>query len=58
MSKASDLLRRAAQAVDECVLPERDLHKIELATLHILGMCGADTSLEATELLIKMFDEL
>lgn len=55
--KASDMLRRAADAVDDHVLHDGQERRVKLAALHILGMCGAKTSDEALDLLVEMLDE-
>ena len=57
MTSEGDLLRRAADACDDFVLPEKDRDTIKLMALHILGKCGAQTTDVACELLIKKLDE-
>ena len=57
MSNAADLLRKAADACETYVLSERETRRVKLAALHIIDICGSQTSAEATELIIELLRE-
>jgi hypothetical protein len=53
---AGDLLRKAAQVVDDSVLHESDLTAIKLMALHAMRYCGARNVKGEAEMLISLLE--
>ena len=56
MTEPAALLRRAADALDDMVVSERDQRVIALLALHILRHTGAHYAPEEAELLIELLE--
>ena len=54
---AADLLRRAADTVENTAMGERKDRLIRLLALHVIRCCGSGENAEEARLLLEMLDE-
>lgn len=56
MTDPAALLRSAADAVDDCVLSDREKRTIALLALHVKRACGAGYCPEEARLLMELLE--